>query len=83
MRPRAAITREDSTVQAMSFGGDVKLYLAPDERRAPPGAPKDGYASLGPNAPIAWPSSGAQVPVTGQLSPHAKAALKRMGITKD
>lgn len=67
----------------MSFGGDVKLYLAPDERVAPSGAPTGGYASLGANAPIAWPSSGKQVPVTGQLSPHALAALKRMGITKN
>jgi hypothetical protein len=53
-----------------------------DERKAPPGAPTGGYATLGPSAPIAWPSSGKQVPVTGQLSPHAQAALKRMGITQ-
>lgn len=76
---------------AMSFGGDVKLYLAPDERVPPPGAPEGGYATLGQNAPKAWPSgfssyggrTGNAAPVTGQLSPHAKAALKRMGITQD
>lgn len=76
-------------MQAMSFGADVKLYLAPDERVPPPGAPTGGYASLGQQAPTAWPSgfassgrTGSAAPVTGQLSPHAKAALKRMGITQ-
>jgi hypothetical protein len=65
------------------FGGDVELYFMADERVAPPGAPTGGYATLGPNAPIAWPSGFATaVPVTGQLSPHAQAALERMGITK-
>lgn len=76
---------------AMSFGGDVKLYLAPDERVPPPGAPTGGYASLGQQAPTAWPSgfasyggrTGNTAPVTGQLSEHAKAALRRMGITQD
>lgn len=66
---------------AQSVGGTVELYLAPD----PPaggGAPTGGYATLGPNAPIAWPSGAAKVPVTGQLSPHALAALQRMGITR-
>lgn len=68
---------------ARSFGVDVKLYFAPDERVPPPGAPTGGYASLGTKAPIAWPSGFARdVPVTGQLSPHAQAALERMGITK-
>lgn len=75
---------------AKSFGGDVKLYLAPDERVPPPGAPKE-YAKLGQNAPTAWPSgfssyggrTGNNAPVTGQLSEHAKAALRRMGITQD
>ncbi len=74
---------------AKSFGGDVKLYLAPDERVPPPAAPKE-YATLGQYAPTAWPSgfasdvrTGNNAPVTGQLSPHAKAALRRMGITKD
>ena len=65
---------------AQSVGGNVELYLAPD---APGGGPPaGGYATLGPNAPIAWPSGAAKVPVTGQLSPHAVEALKRMGITK-
>lgn len=76
---------------AMSFGGDVKLYLAPDERVPPPGAPTGGYATLGQQAPTAWPSgfasyggrTGNTAPVTGQLSDHAKAALRRMGITQD
>lgn len=75
----------------MSFGGDVKLYLAPDERVPPPGAPTGGYASLGQNAPTAWPSgfasyggrTGSAAPVTGELSEHAKAALRRMGITQE
>ena len=73
---------------ARSFGGDVKLYFAADERVPPPGGPTE-YAKLGPNAPTAWPSgysggggSGSNRPVTGQLSPHAKAALERMGITQ-
>ena len=75
---------------AQVFGGDVKLYFAPDERVPPPGAPTGGYASLGDKAPTAWPSgfasyggrTGSNAPVTGQLSEHAKEALKRMGITQ-
>jgi hypothetical protein len=54
-----------------------------DERVPPAGAPTSGYATLGQYAPIAWPSGAAKVPVTGKLSPHAAAALKKMGITKD
>jgi hypothetical protein len=51
---------------------------------APPAAPSREYAALGADAPIAWPSvGGRRVPVTGELSPHAVAALKRMGITQD
>lgn len=47
-------------------------------------ATKQEYAALGSDAPIAWPSvGGRRVPVTGQLSPHAAAALRRMGITKE
>jgi hypothetical protein len=76
-------------VLAQVFGGDVKLYFAPDERVPPPGAPTE-YASLGNIAPTAWPSgfasygdrTGSRAPVTGQLSEHAKEALKRMGITQ-
>ncbi len=49
---------------------------------APAGATKPDYATLGPNAPIAWPSNAKKVPVTGELSPHAAAALERMGIVK-
>lgn len=63
---------------AKSFGADIEFYLAPDQ----PSAPAGGYATLGQFAPIAWPSGSAKVPVTGQLSPHAAAALERMGITK-
>ena len=67
---------------AKGFGGDVALYFAADERVPPAGAPTGGYASLGQYAPIAWPSgSASKVPVSGQISPHAAAALKRMGIT--
>jgi hypothetical protein len=48
-----------------------------------PSTPRQEYAALGSDAPIAWPSvGGRRVPVTGQLSPHAAAALKRMGITQ-
>lgn len=61
-----------------SFGADVALYMAPDEPSGPPG----GYATPPKNAPIAWPSGSTKVPVTGELSPHAAAALERMGITK-
>ena len=75
---------------ARSFGGDVKLYFAPDERVPPPGAPTGGYATPPAVAPTAWPSgfagtgggSGSNRPVTAELSPHAKAALERMGILK-
>jgi hypothetical protein len=59
---------------------------APAQQAAPPrpSTPAQEYARLGTDAPIAWPSvGGRRVPVTGQLSPHAQAALKRMGITKD
>ena len=50
----------------------------------PPSTPAQEYARLGTDAPIAWPAvGGRRVPVTGQLSPHAQAALKRMGITKE
>ena len=58
---------------------------APAPPPAPsPSRPSQEYAALGSDAPIAWPSvGGRRVPVTGQLSPHAAAALKRMGITKD
>jgi hypothetical protein len=55
---------------------------APSPPPAPPSAPSREYAKLGADAPIAWPSvGGRRVPVTGELSPHAAAALKRMGIT--
>jgi hypothetical protein len=67
-------------VLAKSFGSDVELYFAPDPPAGRP--PAGGYATLGPHAPIAWPSGTAKVPVTGKLSPHAAAALERMGITK-
>lgn len=58
----------------------------PVQQAAPPrpATPAQEYAKLGADAPIAWPSvGGRRVPVTGQLSPHAQAALKRMGITKE
>lgn len=75
-------TTEEIQLFTKSFG--VELYFAPDERVPPTGAPTSGYASLGQYAPIAWPSGFAtKVPVTGQLSPHAASALRRMGITKD
>ncbi len=55
----------------------------PAQPAAKPAAPTPEYAKLGTDAPIAWPSvGGRRVPVTGQLSPHAAAALKRMGITQ-
>ena len=52
----------------------------PDQPAANPQTPE--YATLGPDAPIAWPSGARRVPVTGQLSPHAAAALQRMGVTQ-
>ena len=58
----------------------------PVQQAAPPRptTPAQEYAKLGADAPIAWPSvGGRRVPVTGQLSPHAQAALRRMGITKE
>ena len=49
-----------------------------------PSTPAQEYAKLGTDSPIAWPSvGGRRVPVTGKLSPHAQAALRRMGITQD
>lgn len=57
---------------------------SPAPPAAGPGTPAREYATLGTDAPIAWPSvGGRRVPVTGQLSPHAAAALRRMGITKE
>ena len=75
---------------AKSFGADVTLYFMADEPVPPPGAPATPYATLGSSAPIAWPSgfagtgggTGLSRPVSGELSPHAKAALERMGILK-
>jgi hypothetical protein len=55
---------------------------APDPSAAAAQTPSQEYATLGPDAPIAWPSGARRVPVTGQLSPHAAAALQRMGITE-
>lgn len=55
---------------------------SPDQPPAGTSTPAPEYATLGPDAPIAWPSGARRVPVTGQLSPHAAAALERMGITK-
>jgi len=55
---------------------------ATNQPAASPQTPTQEYAALGPDAPIAWPSGARRVPVTGQLSPHAAAALKRMGITE-
>ena len=53
----------------------------PDQPAASPQTPTPEYAALGPDAPIAWPAGARRVPVTGQLSPHAAAALQRKGIT--
>ncbi|MDP1850515.1 MAG: hypothetical protein Q8K79_22180 [Solirubrobacteraceae bacterium] len=79
-----------------SRGGGAKQQQAPAQPAQPtqpaqpaqpaasPARPTQEYAKLGSDAPIAWPSvGGRRVPVTGQLSPHAQAALKRMGITKE
>jgi hypothetical protein len=54
---------------------------ATSQPAASPRTPAQEYAALGPDAPIAWPSGARRVPVTGQLSPHAAAALQRKGIT--
>jgi hypothetical protein len=64
-------------------GAKPKQASAPSPPPAPPSAPSREYAKLGADAPIAWPSvGGRRVPVTGELSPHAASALKRMGITQ-
>lgn len=84
MNHSGLIRKPTEEIQLFSKSSGVELYFAPDERVPPAGAPTSGYASLGQYAPIAWPSGFAtKVPVTGQLSPHAAAALRRMGITKD
>jgi hypothetical protein len=62
--------------------GRAARQEAPEEPAARPSTPAQEYAALGPDAPIAWPSGARRVPVTGQLSPHAAAALQRMGITQ-
>jgi hypothetical protein len=75
-------------VLARFVGGDVALMFAADERVPPAGAPTGGYATLGKEAPKAWPSgfasyggrTGNAAPVTGEISEHALAALKRMGV---
>ena len=75
---------------ARSFGGGVELYFAEDERTPPSGARPSEWATPPAQAPKAWPSGfagtgggdGSRAPVTGQLSPHARAALERMGILK-
>ena len=75
---------------AKVFGGDVQLYFMAQERVPPPGAPTGGYATPPTHAPKAWPSgfasyggrTGNAAPVTGELSDHAKAALKKLGITQ-
>ena len=61
---------------------DAPQQAAPPQPAASPNTPRPEYAALGADAPIAWPSGARRVPVTGQLSPHAAAALKRMGITQ-
>ena len=63
--------------------GGALVHPAPDEPTGGPTGPSNPqqeYAKLGPDAPIAWPSGSRRVPVTGKLSPHAAAALERMGI---
>lgn len=64
------------------LGGSL-AHLAPDEPAAGPtgsSTAQQEYATLGRDAPIAWPTGARRVPVTGKLSPHAAAALQRMGI---
>jgi len=83
MNHGGSIRHHDRGDPLFSTSFAVELYFASDERVPPAGGPTGGYASLGQYAPIAWPSGFAnKVPVTGQLSPHAQAALKRMGITQ-
>jgi len=62
--------------------GRTAQQEAPPQPAASPSKPTPEYAALGSDAPIAWPSvGGRRVPVTGELSQHAAAALQRMGIT--
>lgn len=79
-RKKEASAKPAQPAQAAPPAQPVQAAQPP---QSPP-RPAQEYATLGSDAPIAWPSvGGRRVPVTGQLSPHAQAALRRMGITKE
>ena len=81
-RSRRRATKEEAPQQQAARPATPAASPAPPA--ASPAKAAQEYAKLGTDAPIAWPSvGGRRVPVTGQLSPHAVSALKRMGITKE
>lgn len=81
-KPRRRAKQQDAPVQPAAR--PKAPAAGPNPTAAKPQTATPEYAALGSDAPIAWPSnSGRRVPVTGQLSPHAAAALQRMGITKE
>ena len=70
-------------MQGKSFGARVALLFAEDDTPSAPSSPRPSEWATPPKATsISWPTGAKQVPVTGELSPHAAAALRRMGITK-
>lgn len=88
-KPRRRAKKQDAPAQPAARPTPPAASPAPSAARTDTSAAKPHtatpeYAALGSDAPIAWPSvGGRRVPVTGQLSPHAAAALRRMGITKE
>lgn len=88
-KPRRRSKQQDAPVQPAArptppAASPTPPAASPNPAAAKPQTAAQEYAALGSDAPIAWPSvGGRRVPVTGQLSPHAAAALRRMGITKE
>ncbi|HEV2059032.1 MAG TPA: hypothetical protein VGR11_06725 [Solirubrobacteraceae bacterium] len=83
-KSRKRATRKEAPAQPAARPNPQTQAKPPAQAPTQAKAPAQEYAALGTDAPIAWPSvGGRRVPVTGKLSPHAAAALKRMGITKE
>jgi hypothetical protein len=83
-RSRRRGARQEAPPQPAPAPTETPAETPAAQSAAPAPSTGQEYAALGADAPIAWPSqSGRRVPVTGQLSPHAAAALKRMGITNE
>ena len=84
MLKRSKKAKQEEPAKPAAAPRPEPVQQAAPPRPSAPRTPAQEYAALGSDAPIAWPSvGGRRVPVTGQLSPHAKAALKRMGITQE